>query len=302
MENLIEIKISYSAIFSWGTSRVLFSSLESVVLNGWTHSAQDNLCKMFRYTELNTMRGVRAILVWLSEYMGQLSSSRWYLLDLLLTLAWKMCSSCCSDCIYWLQHLYSGSMTETLRTEYSFIYLVKLSLTASFLMAALNFVSSYLRCSSVTYIIILSHTSVHSTGVRSPISTFAFEFSEWCYYVTTFGFQNHILGLWHGDESWFWNWGHVINMTKLCNVEMMSVHFRDWISLIGCITRNLTLHPLFSCAVSSRGSLCNACWFSKLALFLSVPCTRVVWCFCIINILHNLQLLQRFSHVLHMSW
>jgi len=41
-----------------------------------------------------------------------------------------------------------------------------------------------------------------------------FEFSEWCYYVTTFVFQNHILGLWHGDESWFWHWGHVINMTS----------------------------------------------------------------------------------------
>ena len=37
VENLIESKISYSAIFSYGTSRVFFSSLESVVLNGWTH-------------------------------------------------------------------------------------------------------------------------------------------------------------------------------------------------------------------------------------------------------------------------
>jgi len=64
-------------------------------------------------------------------------------------------------------------MTETLRTEYSFIYLVKLSLTAWFLMAELKFITSQLRCSSVTYIIILSHTSVHSTGVRSPVSTFA---------------------------------------------------------------------------------------------------------------------------------
>ncbi len=64
-------------------------------------------------------------------------------------------------------------MTETRRTEYSFIYLVKLSLTAWFLMAALKFVTSHLRCSSVAYIIILSHNSVHNTGVRIPISTFA---------------------------------------------------------------------------------------------------------------------------------
>ena len=40
-------------------------------------------------------------------------------------------------------------------------------------MAALKFVTSHLRCSSVTYIIILSHNAFHSTGVRSPISTFA---------------------------------------------------------------------------------------------------------------------------------
>ena len=44
MENLIEIKISYSAIFSYGTSRVLFSSLESVVLNGWTRILHKTIC------------------------------------------------------------------------------------------------------------------------------------------------------------------------------------------------------------------------------------------------------------------
>jgi hypothetical protein len=67
---------------------------------------------------------------------------------------------------------------------------------------------------------------------------------------------------------------------KLCNVEMMSVYLGGWISL----------------------NFVQCCWFSRLASCLSVLCTRVVWCFCIINILHNLQLLQRFSHVLHMYW
>lgn len=121
---------------------------------------------MFRYNEDSAES---SILVWLREYMGQLSSSRRYLLDLLLALAWwyiscstfqdflltaqimigriaifhvlttflhsfllhlfrlKLCSSCCSDCIYWLQQLYSGSMTETYRVPLH--YLVKLSLT-----------------------------------------------------------------------------------------------------------------------------------------------------------------------------
>ncbi len=112
-----------------------------------------------------------------------------------------------------------------------------------------------------------------------------FEFSEWCYYVTTFGFQNHILGLWHGDDSWFWHWGHVINMTS-------SYEMWRWCQ--------------YTSEAGYLWTLCNVCWFSRLALCLSVLCTRlctrVVWCFYIINILHNLQLLQRFSHVLHMYW
>ncbi len=200
------------------------------------------------------MRGVRAILVWLSEYMGHLSSSRWYLLDLLLTWAWwyiscstfqdflltaqimngrianfhvltpflhsfllhllrlKWCSSCCSDCIYCLQQLYSGSMTET--------YRVLLHLSCEIITDCLVFAD----CAQIYYFTValfvsyLHHHSFSYFGSQyrcaKPSLYICFEFSEWCYYGTTFGFQNHILGLWHGDESWFWHWGHVINMTS----------------------------------------------------------------------------------------
>ena len=58
----------------------------------------------------------------------------------------RLCSSLFSDGIHWVQQLhFKGSARqwttwqEKLRTEYSSIYLVKLSLTAWFLMAALNF-------------------------------------------------------------------------------------------------------------------------------------------------------------------
>ncbi len=181
MENLIEIKISYSAIFSSGTSRFFFSSLESVVLNVGLAFCNKTLC--VRCSDIMSLTNCAACSTFQDFLLtAQIMNGRIAIFHVITTFLHsflphlfrlKLCSSCCSDCIYWLQQLYSGSMTETLRTEYSFIYLVKLSLTAWFLMAALRFVTSHLRCSSVTYIIILSHKSVHSTGVWSPISTFA---------------------------------------------------------------------------------------------------------------------------------
>ena len=55
-----------------------------------------------------------------------------------------------SDSIHWVKQLDSCPMTGELCTEYSFIYLVTFSLTAWFLVAVLNFVTSNWNCSSVT--------------------------------------------------------------------------------------------------------------------------------------------------------
>ena len=254
MENLIEIKISYSAILSWGTSRVLFSSLESVVLNGWTRILQqDNLCKMFRYNEDSAES---SILVWLREYMGQLSSSRRYLLDLLLALAWwyRSCSTFSGlpfDCTNHGREdrhfsrpydLSTFVLTSFVQTEIVQFLLFRLHILTATALQWINDrdapyrVLLHLSCEIIAdclvfdgwaqiyyftvalFVSYLHHHSFSYFGSQyrcaKPSLYICFEFSEWCYYVTTFGFQNHILGLWHGDESWFWHWGHVINMTS----------------------------------------------------------------------------------------
>ncbi len=108
--------------------------------------------------------------------------------------------------------VYSGSMTET--------YRVLLHLSCEIIADCLVF-DGCAQLYYFTFALFVSYLHHHSFSYfgsqyscAKPSLYICFEFSEWCYYVTTFGFQNHILGLWHGDESWFWRWGHVINMTS----------------------------------------------------------------------------------------
>ena len=132
------------------SSRFLVLSLSAYSLSLWRESRNDwFFLPLSRYGDKDTFQDFR-----LTAHIMNRSIA-----FVLATWLIFFCISCAqnetvqflfSDSIHWVKQLDSGPMTGELCTEYSFIYLVTFSLTAWFLITALNFVTSNLHCSSVT--------------------------------------------------------------------------------------------------------------------------------------------------------